>query len=144
METGSTVWPTLGSRTAKEQKRTWRRAVDVGADPSVVVARESPDAAWRVAAQHGDTGALTHQPAVSRLLHVPAAQRWPTIDITETGVSLGRRSLQPAVSPAYYSNCGRVARSVWKFQPNCSQKLAQFNIPAEFTLSYPIALSGQE
>ena len=42
----------------------------------------------------------------------------------------------------------QVVRSVWKFQPNCLQKPAQFNVPAEFTTSHwatsPIALSGRE
>ena len=36
--------------------------------------------------------------------------------------------------PSYYSNCGKVARPVWKFLPNCLQKLAQFSIPVAFTL----------
>jgi len=60
----------------------------------------------------------------------------------ETGVSLDWHSLQPAVCsvasrrPSYYSNCDRVARAVWKFPPNCIQKLAQFHIPTEFTLGY--------
>jgi len=31
---------------------------------------------------------------------------------------------------------GRVARSVWKFHPNCLQKLAQFDIPTDFILGY--------
>ena len=31
---------------------------------------------------------------------------------------------------------GRVDWSVGKFPPNCLQKLAQFNMPAEFTLGY--------
>ena len=38
--------------------------------------------------------------------------------------------------PSHYSSCGRVARSVQRFPPNCLQKLARFNIPAKFTLGY--------
>jgi len=64
------------------------------------------------------------------------------IEIKETGVSLGRRRLQPAVSPAD----GHLATptvaglpGLCEISPNClHQKLAQFDnwprLPAEFTL----------
>ena len=98
-------------------------------------------------------GSATRRPASSRTRapsDTSSPTRPPTSDYSPPTRCIHRdyrnwSRLRPALPivrsvasgrPSYYSNCGCVDRPVWKFSPNCLQKLAQFNMPAEFTLGY--------
>ena len=54
---------------------TWRRAVDGRTSPAIVIARKSPNHARFVAAENCHVSAFTHQPAMTRLLHLRTSQR---------------------------------------------------------------------